>query len=264
MAKSSTPKTSVLQSFSTDFIPKSFPASQNDSWIFFTPTALVNPEIQALEMTFWLKHLGEVDIRPIRLRYDVRLLEVLQLGIQANGISEKKGATSETPNTDKEKGLHSAYTSLKYQVADQPVLPVAVSLGLRKRVYWDDYNTDFNTRDEIDKTTDLKAWEDAKEVDDRNDKYNELTLIASATGKVESLGLLYNFYLDSQTIGAGVKFLLTLDIKLFADTIYYYYENAQISSDSALGVQVYNPVGSLSLNYQTAAEQVQLGLYFDF
>ncbi len=250
VSTSSKPKKTAYQAFSTDFVPESFDAGQNDTWMFFSPSALINPEYQSVEALFWLKNLAEVDIQITRFRYDVRILEMLQFSVQSYAIMDKVGSISEAPNTDREKGHHSTYLSLKYKIVDESSSPTALALGVRRRMIWDEGNTDFTLGDE--------------DTNEKNDTYNELTLQLMATGRVDNLGLLYNAYLDSMTIGAGVKFLLTSNIKLFADSIFYYHEKPQLSNDFAAGAQLYNPTGSLSLNYHASTRQAQLGFAFDF
>ncbi len=250
LTQSSKPKNSVFQSFKLDFSPRSFQAGQNDAWLYFSPTAEIIPELQSVEALLWMKHLGEVDIRLVRLRYDVRLIDVVQLGIQANSIVEKKDADVEEPNTSREQGHHSSYLTLKYQASDGSSLPISIAIGVKRRLLWDEDNTEFKNASD--------------DTNDKNDKYNQMTLLVAATGKLESLGLLYNFYLDSQTMGAGAKFLLTSEIKLFADTLIYHYEDPQIDSDTAFGVQLYTQAGAIFLGYQLSTEQTQLGLIVDF
>ncbi|MBU2643128.1 hypothetical protein KKI24_00350 [bacterium] len=250
VSQSSTPQKSVFEAFKMDFIPKSFVAGQNDAWIYFSPTAEIIPDLQSIDISLWLKHLAEVDIRLVRLRYDVRLFDVLQMGIQSNAIVERKDADIPINNSSKDQGHHSTYISAKYQVSDGSSIPISLAIGIRKRLLWDKDNTDFKNS--------------TKSVNDKNDQYNQLTLLLAATGKLESLGLLYNFYLDSQTLGVGAKFLLTSEIKLFADTVIYHHQDPQLDSDTAFGVQLYNPAGAVSLSYQVSTEQTQLGLLFDF
>ena len=255
---------SIFQSFKLDFVPKIFPSSHNDSWLYFSPTALLIPEMQSFDLFLWLKHLREVDIRPVHFRYAVKLFKVLQLGLQTYAITEKESADVEAANLLHEQGHHSTYISLQYQIADDSSLPVNLMLGVRRRVIWDNQNTDYRTRDSFDATTDTARYEEAKELDKKNDQYNQLTLTAAITGKVEQFGLFYNFYLDNQVIGTGAKFLLTSNIKLMADSVFYYYEKAQIPSDFAFGIELYSQIGSTSLIYQLETDQIQLGLSFDF
>jgi len=250
VSTSSQPKKTALQAFNMDFNPKSFAAGQNDTWMYFAPTALINPEYQSVEMLIWLKNLAEVDVQIARFRYSVRILEMLQFGVQSYAIMVKDNAESIIPNTKKEIGHHSTYLSLKYKIVDDSSAPAELAIGVRRRILWDEDNTDFTASDE--------------DTNEKNDDYNQLTLQIMATGKVEQLGLLYNAYLDSMTFGGGVKFLLTSNIKIFADSMIYYYEKPQISNDFATGVQLYNPAGSVSLNYQVSTKQVQMGLAFDF
>lgn len=250
VSQSSTPKKSILQSFKLDFTPKSFLAGQNDAWIYFSPTAEIIPELQSIDAQLWLNHLGEVDIRLVRLRYDVRLMDILQLGVQSNAIVERKNADISEPNTSKEQGHHSTYATVKYQISDGSALPFSLAFGIKRRLLWDDDNTDF--KNSSDGTN------------DKNDRYNQMTLLLAATGKLENFGLMYNFYVDSQTLGAGAKFLLTSELKLFADTLIYHHEDPQIPSDTAFGAQLYTQAGAVSLSYQLSTEQTQLGLILDF
>ncbi|MBT7889381.1 MAG: hypothetical protein HN580_10185 [Deltaproteobacteria bacterium] len=250
VTQSSAPQNSVFESFSMDFSPRSFVAGQNDSWIYFTPTAEIIPQLQSIGVLVWLKHLAEVDLQLVRLRYDVRLFEVLQMGVQSNAIVEKTGADTKVPNTKKEQGHHSTYLTLKYQVSDGSSIPISLAIGVKRRLAWDENNTDFSNS--------------SGSVNNKNDRYNQLTLLAAATGKFEALGLLYNLYVDSQTIGAGAKFLLTSEVKLFADSLVYHHQDPQIGGDSAVGIELFNPAGVVSLSYQFSTEQTQLGLVFDF
>lgn len=241
-----------------------FTAGQNDSWIYFAPTALLNPEINALHLALWFKDIGEADVQVVRFRYQLKLLELLQFGVQTYSITEKMNSEADEPNRDKESGLHSAYASLKFLLIDDTVLPVNLSLGARRRVYWDEDNTDFRSRDQIDKASKPEEYDDAKEVDENNDRYNTLTLQAMVTGKLDSLGVLYNVYVDNQTIVTGVKYVLIPEVKLFADNIYYYHKDPSVLSDTAAGIQIYNAYGSVDLMYQFETKQIQLALNVDF
>lgn len=263
VAQSSEPEESVFQSFNMDFTSRQFTPGQNDSWIYFSPTALVNPEMNAVSAFLWFKDLAEVDIQIVKFRYDIKFLEVLQFGLQAYAISEKSNAEADEPNIDKDSGHHSTYASFKYLLVDETVIPTNISIGIRRRLLWDSGNTDFRSRDQVKDST-SSDYDDAVDIDDKNDKYNQLTLQAMVTGKIEPIGILYNFYLDSQTLGTGLKFVLTPDIKLFFDNVYYYYENPDIRNDAAFGIQFYNPVGSTDLIYQAETNQVQLGINADF
>jgi len=260
----SKPGRSIFDSFKFDFVPKLFPPEQNDSWLYFAPTAILIPEVQSIEAMLWLKHLREVDIRPVRLRYEARLFNVLQLGIQSYAITQKISSDTELANLTSEQGHHSTYLSLKYQIADDSNLPFALMLGIRRRLLWNVDNTDYRTRDKVDANANPSKFEDAKDLDEKNDQFNQITLTAALTGKLERFGLLYNFYLDNQALGVGIKFLLTSSFKLMADSIFYYYEEAQIPNDYAVGIQLSSGIGSTALNYQMETEQLQLGLSFDF
>lgn len=264
VAQVSEPETSIFQNFNMDFGSRQFMPGQNDSWVYFSPTALVNPQMSRVDLLFWFKDIAEVDIQVVRLRYDIKFLEVLQFGVQTYGIVEKKNAQSDEPNLSKNQGHHSTYLSLKYLMVDDTVIPANIAIGIRKRLLWDNDNTDFRSRDQINELTDPQGYDQAKDRDTKNNKYNELTLQAMVTGKLEPYGLLYNFYLDSQTIGTGLKFVLTPDIKLMFDNVYNYYDEPDIKTDTALGVQFYNPIGSTDLIYQFQTQQVQLGINLDF
>lgn len=261
---SSRSDSSLFDSFDFNFRGKEFLPNQNDSWIYFSPTALVNPQISNIYGALWFKDIGEVDIQLVRFRYELKFLEVLQWGVQGYAIAEKMNSKAGEPNTERETGAHSAYTSLKFLLVDETVVPFNLAVGVRRRIYWDTENTDFTSRDRINKDEDPDGYDKAKDRDEENDRYNALTLQAMLTGKIKNLGLLYNFYLDSQTIGTGAKFLLTEEIKLFADNVYYYYEEPDIRSDLAFGIQFYNPFGSADIQYQYETKQIQLGLSIDF
>ena len=237
---------SLLDSFRESFTPSAFIDGHNESFIYFTPTAYVQPETHAVDLLSWVKDLKNVKFVWMRLKYDFKFAERFQFGIQSNGIAEKRG-TDDEPNDDKEMGHHSTYGSLKYLIADDNQLPVAVAIGVKGRMLWDNGNTDFETGD--------------SDLDEKNDNQNKLTLFAAITGKFDELGLLVNFYLDNQQFGTGAKFLLTPDIKLFFDNVYYYYDESQIDDDQALGIQIYNSAGTVfTLSYQYETEQTQLGI----
>ncbi len=264
VAQSSEPETPVYQSFNMDFSSRQFTAGQNDSWIYFSPTALVNPSMNALTAMLWFKDLQEVDIQVVKMRYSLKVVDVLQFGVQSYAIAEKVNSKADEPNLGNESGHHSTYLSVKFLIVDESVLPVNFAVGLRRRILWDEDNTDFRSRDEVNESTNSDEYDDAKDLDEQHDKYNQLTLQAMVTGKIEPIGILYNAYLDSLTFGAGVKFVLTPDIKLFADNIYNYYEDPDIDGDTAVGIQFYNPLGSADLVYQFETQQVQLGINLDF
>lgn len=260
--QTSEPEESVFQAFNTDFTSRSFTAGQNESWMYFSPTAYVNPSMHSLSVVFWFKDFAEVDVKMVRARYALKFVEILQFGIQSYGIVEKTNSKAEVPNLKKEDGHHSTYASLKFLAVDETAIPANISIGLRRRLLWDGNNTDFRSRDREDEGT--KAYEEAEEIDEKNDEYNQITLQAMVSGKIQPLGILYNLYLDNQTLGTGVKFVLTPDIKLFWDNVIYYYENANVNADSAFGAQFYNPYGSADLMYHVEGEQVQLGISFNF
>ena len=121
---------------------------------------------------------------------------------------------------------------------------------LKYRVYCNKYNTDFVSDDTED-----------EDIDDQNNTYNKATVMATISGKLKSIGLLYNVYLDNQTFGVGAKYLITSNIKIYLDNIFYYYENAQVPNDAAIGIQAYSSAGATTtLSYQAETEQVQFGI----
>ena len=267
VAQASEPEKSVLQTFDMNFGSRSFTAGQNDAWVYLLPTALMNPETHALNLALWFKDISEVDIRPVQMSYDIKAFEVLQLGLQSYAISELKDPDSNDDekartNRERDSGFHSVYASIKYLIVDENVLPINIAIGLRGRLYWDDDNTDFRSRNE--ETDGSTAYKEAEDTDEKNSKLNQLTLQAMITGKIKPMGILYNLYLDNMSAGAGIKFVLTPDIKLFFDGVYYFYENARISGDSAFGVQFYNSVGSTNLVYHVQTGQGILGVSLNF
>lgn len=239
---------SLLNRLRDNFSPSSFVDGHNESFIYFTPTAYVQPETHSVDILTWMKDVRNVELAWMRLKYDFKFAERFQAGVQVNGIAEKKSA-NEDPNDDKEMGHHSTYASLKYLIMDdsQLELPLAIAAGIKTRLLWDNDNTDFDDKD------------DDKE--DRNKSQNRLTLFLSASGKIDKLGLLYNFYLDNQQFGTGAKFLLTPDVKIFFDNVYYYYDGAPIDDDQAIGIQFYAPAGTVfTLAHQTETRQTQVGI----
>lgn len=244
-------ESSAIGNFADNYEASTFSDDHNESWLFFTPTAYVNPKDNYLDLLTWVNDLAEVDIRLIRLRYDYSIVGKLQFGVEVNTIQKRKSARIEEANTENESGMHSSYVSARYQVIGEEDLPVALLLGVKGRVFWNKYNTDFMSDDE--------------DIDDENNKYNKATIMAAASGKIESIGFLYNFYLDNQTFGMGAKYLITSNIKIYVDGIFYYYENAQVSNDAAIGLQAYSSAGAITtLSYQSETEQVQFGVGFNW
>lgn len=239
---------SFLDKLRDKFTPSAFIDDHNESFIYFTPTAYIQPETHAVDVLAWVEDIEDVVFTWMRVKYDVKFADRFQIGIQSNGISEKRG-TDDEPNDDKKMGHHSTYGSLKYLIGDDNQLPVAIAMGVKGRLLWDKGNTDFETGD--------------RDLDDKNKKRNNLTLFAAVTGKLDELGLLINFYLDNQEFGTGAKFLLTPDIKLFLDNVLYHYDGAKIDDDQAAGIQFYNSVGTtftLSHQYETKQTQVAIGV----
>ena len=71
-------------------------------------------------------------------------------------------------------------------------------------------------------------------------------------------------YLDNQTFSMGAKFLITSNLKLVADGIYYYYPDAPIKGDMAGGIEVHSKFSMLSILYQHETEQALLRLQFNW
>ena len=244
-------KESIIDRIASEFTPAMFDEEHNDSWLFFSPTAYINPQVNYFEILTWVDDLARVDLEVVRVRYDIRLMRKLQFGIEANTIQEKKNARSERANTDKNNGIHSSYISIRYQVLDENDLPFAILLGFKGRVYWDKNNTDFVSGDE--------------DIDEKNDDYNKATLFTSLSSRLESVGALLNFYLDNQSFHLGAKLLVTSNIKLFAERIFYHYKKPQVPNDFATGIQAYNSEGFVAtISYQKETDQFQFGLSFSF
>ena len=216
----------------------------NESWMYFEQTAFNNPAQNAVEVNLWLRDLGDTDVRLQRFRYDLTFLKVMQLGIQSNVYSEDKDGA--------DKYHHSSYTSLKYTVADRSISPVSVAIGIKKRLYWNSKNKDFET---------------GKDTDDNNDKRNKLTLFAALTGETEvaELDVMGNIYLDNQSVTLGTKVGFIPEIKILLDSIHYIYKNAVVSNDLAFGIQFLNPAGATAtVAYQKERKQTMLGIGFSW
>ncbi|MCP4294327.1 MAG: hypothetical protein GY786_01835 [Proteobacteria bacterium] len=210
---------------------------QNESWMYFGHTALNNTDQHSIELNLWMKDLGETDIRLQRLRYDATFLKTLQVGVQTNGGTSSDGSDI----------FHSAYGHAKYTIVGQSISAVSIAVGVRKRVFWNSLNTEFDT---------------GNSTDEENDSRNDLTVFGALTGgvRISSLDLMGNFYIDNQTVTIGTKLSLTPEIKLLFENIGYYYSNATVTSDSVIGIQFYNPLGGVAtLAYQTESEQALLG-----
>lgn len=242
--------TSAFGDFASNYQASNFSDDHNESWLFFSPTAYINPKENYLDLLTWINDLAEVDIRLIRMRYDYSAFGKLQFGAEVNTIQEKKNARIKEPNTKNKQGIHSSYISARYQVIGDDELPLAFLLGLKYRLYWNKHNTDFISDDKEDEDT-----------DEKNDSYNKATVMGAISGKSNMIGLLYNFYLDNQTAGLGAKYLITSNIKIYLDQIFYYYKNAQIPSDTAIGIQAFSSAGATTtLSYQSETDQIQFGL----
>ncbi|MDT8447525.1 MAG: hypothetical protein RRB13_11600 [bacterium] len=217
-----------------DMIPKDFMADHNDSWMEINPTAYINPLNNYLELSVWANNLADTDVRFKRLRYDVAFSQIFQVGIEGFGNDDS--------------GPHSGYGHAKVQVVNLQEFSLAV--GYRRRVYWNPENPDFAL---------------APLVDEFNDRRNKSTLYAALSRKDSALGMMFNVYLDNQRVGAGAKYLLTEDIKLVADAYQNYYEKPLIQNDGALGIQIYNPMGTMfGLMYRVDSEQVHASFGYSF
>lgn len=215
---------------------------QNESWMYFGQTALNNPNTHSVELNLWMKDLGETDIRLQRLRYDATLLKALQLGVQTNSGTAENGSEI----------YHSSYVSVKYTIIDQSISAISVAVGIRKRLFWNNENTEFET---------------GKSTDDENDARNDLTVFSALTGglRISGFDIMGNFYIDNQAVSLGVKLYLSPDMKILFENIGYYYSNATVSSDTVIGIQFFNPLGAVAtLAYQTENEQVLLGAGFNW
>ena len=251
MPDSLTPENFDPDDFAVDeYIPDFFDTQKNDeSWMFFNPTALINPYTHSIEANLWLKHFADTDIRAQRFRYDFSFKKMFQVGIEASATQERT--------------VHSSYATVKYNAIDETVLsfPINISLGFRKRVFWNSDNIEFGNSDP---SSDNNNDDDLNE---QNNKRNQTTLFLAVSGKVKKLRSFYNVYLNNQTIGAGVKVSIQKKIKVFFDSYLHYYEgvDTENASDSAIGIQFYNTNGIIStLAYQATTEQTLFIVDFNF
>ena len=225
---------SWVAKFGDNFSPSRFRDDHNESWIDLNPTAFLNSTSQSIEMFLWLKNLTDVDIPAKKFRYDWRVVDNFQLSYDLR--------------TNSEAVHHSSHLYAKLMLVNLEAL--GVSFGGRKRVTWNSENTEFSQ--------DLST-------DDINNKRNGGSLFLASSLKVEKIGLLANLYLDNQRIGAGAKFLITEEFKVYVDGYQNYYENAIITNESVVGIQFYNPDGSVAtLRYEVETEQTHLGLSLAF
>ena len=229
-----TATSSWVAKFGDNFVPSSFREDHNDSWIDFTPTAYLNSTSQAIELFLYLKNLTDVEIPAKKFRYDWRVMDNFQLSYDLN--------------TNSESVHHSSHLYAKLMLIN--LENVGVAFGGRKRVTFNSENTEFDQ---------------GLETDEINDKRNAGSLFLASSIKIEKIGLLANLYLDNQKVGAGAKFLITDEFKVYVDGYQNYYENAIIENESAVGIQFYNPDGSVAtLRYEVETEQTHLGLSMAF
>ncbi len=207
----------------------------NDSWVYFAPTAFLNPGTSFIEVSFWPKDFANTDFPLVQARYDFTVKKYFNIGSLNYGNEEGE--------------YHSHYIYSKVKLFDAPLATIAI--GIKKRIVWNSDNTEFTSDSEV--------------VDEKNLSRNELTLQGMSSGWIKPLGLLWSFYLDNQNMGLGGKFLLTSEIKLIVDSVYHYYENAHVTSDQALGIQFYNLFGGVStFSYQSSNDQTRLSLGFSW
>ncbi|MDX2469713.1 MAG: hypothetical protein QNL04_03935 [SAR324 cluster bacterium] len=232
MTKNST--SSWVAKFGDNFVPSRFRDDHNESWIDFSPTAFLNSTTQSIEMFLWLKNLTDVEIPAKKFRYDWRVMDNFQLSYDLR--------------TNSEAVHHSSHFYAKLMLVNLETMGLA--FGGRKRVTWNSENTEFDQ---------------GLETDEINNKRNGGSLFLASTVKIEKIGLLANLYLDNQKVGAGAKFLITDEFKVYVDGYQNYYENAIIDNESVIGIQFYNPDGSVAtLRYDVETEQTHLGLSIAF
>jgi len=218
-----------VESFIDDYDAPLFSEQVNDSWLYFSPTALQNPDLHFLEFGAWLKHLTNSDLPIVKTRYDFTIEQQLSLGVYATWLEKGKN--------------HSSYSYAKMRLFDLDSM--TTSIGVRRRLHWNRDNEEFNSGDE--------------DLDDKNLNRNKLTLQLMVTSHLENLGLLVNGYLDNQTLGLGAKLLLISEIRFFVDSIYNYYDGALDKNDQALGFEFNTMAGFVTkLSYQSENEQSQL------
>ncbi|MCP4295686.1 MAG: hypothetical protein GY786_08780 [Proteobacteria bacterium] len=227
-------KDSVKNLFSNYQAPQSN-SQLNDSWVYFAPTAFLNPDTYFIELSFWPKDFANTDFPLVQARYDFTVKKYFNIGSLSYGNEEGE--------------YHSHYIYSKVKLFDAPLATIAI--GIKKRIVWNSDNTEFTSDSEV--------------IDEKNLSRNELTLQGISSGWLEPLGLLWNFYLDNQNVGLGGKILLTSEIKLIVDSVYHYYENAHVTGDQAFGIQFNNLSGGVStFSYQSSNEQTRLSLGFSW
>lgn len=209
----------------------------NEAWVDFNMTGWVIPTTYAVSTDIWIKNIKDVDMVASRVRFDWRVIQTLQVGAEVNG--------NETG------GMHSAYLYVKFPFWASGGSSVAG--GLRKRAYWNDNNLEFAS-EEVD-----------PDINEKNDKRNQTALYIAGSHLLENPGIYLNAYLDNQRFGFGGKYLITDEIKAFLDSTYNHYDEALVTSDSAIGIQFYHPVGSIvTLSYHAQSEQTLFGVTFSF
>lgn len=222
--------------FFPEYSPPVFLDDQNHSWMHFTPTALLIPRTYSLELNLWMKDLANTELPVKNFRWDGRWNKV-QFGWQSYGSTEGTH--------------HSSYYSVKFNAVDETIMPANLSIGWRGRAYWNDNNTELE--------------DDNESYDDQNDRQNRSTLFLAITSKLNQLRSLVNFYLDNQSSSISGKLLLTSNVNLMAEGIYYYYPGDHIQGDSMAGVELISLEGtSFALTYQFETEQVMLVSRFDW
>ena len=229
-----TAATDWVAQFGSSFTASVFREDHNESWIDLNPTAFLDPFSHSFEMSIWLKSLTDVDIPAKKFRWDWRVIDNFQVSYDLR--------------TNEEGIHHSSYLFGKLMLVNLD--KVAVSFGGRKRATWNLENPDFQQNDSTDET---------------NDSRNSSSLFLAVTGKLENIGAYGNIYIDNQRIGVGAKFLVTEEFKAYIDSYQNYYENALIKQEAVVGVQFYNPDGSVAtLRYEVDTEQFHLGLGYSF
>ena len=224
-------KNSFFNSYSPPPINRQF----NESWVFFAPTAFFSSDTHLFEFTIWPKSLKNTDLRIIQGRYDYTIKKLFSFGVLSFANDEKT--------------YHSHYAYSKLKVVELPKMDIA--LGLKKRLAWNEDNKDFKS--------------DNKSIDDKNLRYNNLTLQGMVSGWYEEMGTLWSAYIDNQNFSFGVKFLFTPELKFVLDSIVRYYENAHDYNDHMAGIQINTSYGGITtISYQTNKQRMQFSLGFSW
>ena len=208
-----------------------------DSWFFFNPTGIANPQVHYLETGLWTKDWEGVDLPVEYARYSLtfRRFEIALYGY-ASQIKEYRGK--------------SGYGHIKVNLIDASSFnfPVFFSLGVKKNLFWDEDNLDLKYNDDT-------------EILEENEGLNDVSLFEALTIGFGDIGLLLNLYYDNVYVGAGAKFLMHSIVRLFIDYQALHIKTDHKKNDFAYGIEINDPASqgfSFSLAYQLQTEKTML------